>query len=335
MTAIAVVVVSHESAELLRTSLPAVRDQLAPEDEIVVVDNRSADGSAKVARSWARVIASERNRGFAGGAALGARETTAPLLLFLNPDVVVRPGCLDALRKAAANHPGWGAWQAVVALPGGTRVNTAGNVVHYLGIGWAGRLGEPVEAVDADQECGFASGAALVVRRSAWDAVGGFDERYFMYGEDLDLGLRLRLAGWRSGVVAHARVEHDYEFAKGAYKWFYLERNRLWTVLAVYPLPLLLGLAPALIAFEAVLLFAAARGGWLRAKIRAQLRVVRDLPAIVRRRRTVQATRTVGAGEFASALATSLESPNLPALVRRPLVQALQRTYFNAISLPL
>ena len=84
-------------------------------------------------------------------------------------------------------------------------------------------------------EVSFASGAALVVRREAWEAVGGFDERYFMYGEDLDLGLRLWLHGYRVGVVPAARVDHDYTFAKGGWKWFMLERNRWWTVLGDYP----------------------------------------------------------------------------------------------------
>jgi GT2 family glycosyltransferase len=331
MAAIAVVVVSHESAELLRTSLPAVQEQVQAGDELVVVDNGSGDASAEVAAAWARVIRSDANLGFAGGAALGARETTAELLLFLNPDAVVAPGCLDALRQAAADHPDWGAWQALVTLSGGTKVNTAGNVVHYLGIGWAGRMGERADDVTADGECGFASGAALVVRRSAWDAIGGFDPRYFMYGEDLDIGLRLRLAGWRSGVVAKARVEHDYEFEKGSYKWFYLERNRLWTVLAVYPAALLAALAPALLALEVALLVVAARGGWLRAKLRAQLAVARDLPAIVRRRRAVQATRTVTTREFAEALATSLDSPYLPGVARNSLITALQRLYFRAV----
>ena len=119
-----------------------------------------------------------------------------------------------------------------------------------------------------DGVVGFASGAALVVRREAWDAAGGFDGSYFMYGEDLDLSLRLRLAGWEVGVAGGAVVEHDYEFAKGESKWFLLERNRWTTVLGVYPAALLLALLPALLAAEAAFFLAAARGGWLGAKAR-------------------------------------------------------------------
>ena len=88
-----------------------------------------------------------------------------------------------------------------------------------------------------------------------------------MYGEDLDLSLRLRLAGWGVGVVPAARVEHDYEFAKGDYKWFHLERNRWWTVLArLSRRRCWRCVAPALLAFELALLAVAARGGWLRAE---------------------------------------------------------------------
>ncbi len=114
----------------------------------------------------------------------------------------------------------------------------------------------------APYETSFASGAALVVRREAWQAADGFEAEYFMYGEDLDLALRLRLLGWGVGVVPAARVEHDYAFVKGDYKWFHLERNRWWTLLGDYPTPLLALLLPALLVFDVALLAVAARGGW-------------------------------------------------------------------------
>src|SRR5215210_2144295 len=268
--AVAVVVVCHDSAADLAATLPALTAQLGPGDELVVVDNASADGTPAAARA-----------------------SRAPLLLFLNPDAVPAPGCIDALRDCAGRRPDWGAWQALVTMAEGRLVNTAGNEVHYLGFGWAGRCGEPVAAAADAAEVGFASGAALVVRREAWDAAGGFDDRYFMYGEDLDLCLRLRLAGWAIGIEPRAVVEHDYEFAKGAYKWFYLERNRWWTVIATYPAPLLALLLPPLLV--------AWRGGWLGAKLRAQAAVLRLLPAMVRRRRAVQATRRTPDAAFAAA----------------------------------
>ncbi len=211
-------------------------------------------------------------------------------------------------------------------------MNTAGNIAHWLGVGWAGLCDEPVGAAPpARSVVGYPSGAALMVRTDAWRALGGFDARYFMYGEDQDLGMRLRLAGWEVGIEPAARIAHDYSFTKGDYKWFHLERNRWWTVLGDYPGPLLALVLPALLAFEVALLAVAARGGWLRAKLRSQVAVVRELPQILARRREVQATRQVSAAQFASGLSASLESPYLEGAADLPLLPALQRGYWRAV----
>ena len=313
--ALAIVIVSYQSAAELPALLDAVTAQTDHGDTVVVVDNASRDGSADVARAFGdavTVVQTGTNIGFAGGCHAGASVTDAPLLVFLNPDSVPEPGCLDALRAAAAAHPDWGAWQAVVLMPDGT-VNTDGGVIHFLGMGWAGDCGRPAHVLNAaPDEPDFPSGAAMVVRRSTWDRLGGMDPDYFLYGEDLDFGLRVWLAGERVGLVRDAWVTHEYTFAKGTGKWFWLERNRARTVLSTYPAPLLLALAPALLAAELALLAVAAAGGWLPAKLRAQTAVLRELPGTLRRRHTVQASRRVSAREFASHLTASLDSPFLP-----------------------
>jgi N-acetylglucosaminyl-diphospho-decaprenol L-rhamnosyltransferase len=333
---VAVVIVTHESAGHIGHTLNALVPQLRPGDELIVVDNGSADarvtvGSVRAAAPGARIVQQD-NSGFAGGAVAGAALATAPLLLFLNPDARPAPGCLDELRRAAAERPGWGAWQALVTMDGGTRINTAGNVAHFLGVSWAGRCGRPLsEAPTALEEVAFASGAALTVRREAWEQVGGFDERYFMYCEDLDLSLRLRLAGWEVGIAPAARVEHDYDFEKGGRKWFLLERNRWWTILADYPTRLLVLLAPALVAQELALLGVAARGGWLLEKLRAQAAVVRALPATLARRRAVQASSRIGAAEFARGLTAELDNPFLGPLAQVAPLATAQRAYWASV----
>jgi N-acetylglucosaminyl-diphospho-decaprenol L-rhamnosyltransferase len=333
--ALAAVVVSYESAGDLPETLVALTAQLRPGDELVVVDNASTDGSAAAARAAApdaTVVELATNEGFAGGCLAGVARTTAPLLFFLNPDARITRGCLDQLRAAAREQPSWGAWQALVVLPGGALVNTSGGVVHWLGIAWSGDIDTPVAAVrERPHEVGFASGAALVVRREAWDATRGFDADWFMYGEDVDLSLRLRLAGWGVGVVPAARVEHGYGFEKGAYKWFHLERNRWWMLIAAYPAPLLALVLPALLVFDVGLLAVAARGGWLGAKLRAQAAVLRTLPRAVARRRAVQATRTVAPAAFAASLTPTLDSPYLGGPANIAAVRALQAGYWRLV----
>ncbi|MGH2865639.1 MAG: glycosyltransferase family 2 protein [Solirubrobacteraceae bacterium] len=328
--AIALVVVTHQSAEHLPALVAALAGQLQEHDELVIVDNASSDGTPALARSLSErvtVIENRANLGFAGGCHVGADVTHAPLLLFLNPDSLPEPGCLARLREAAGAHPDWGAWQAAVLLPDGG-INSNGGVVHFLGIGWAGGCGRPLSALPAgDCEVGFPSGAALVIRRQAWTQLGGFDRAYFMYGEDLDLGLRLWLAGYRVGLVPDARVTHSYEFDKGRSKWFWLERNRWRTVLSVYPTGLLVLVAPVLIAAEVGLLAVAAHQGWLGAKLRAELATVAGLPRTLARRRTVQASRRLRAGEFAAHLSCSLDSPYL-AGASSPLASAPQSAWW-------
>ncbi|MHB8233651.1 MAG: glycosyltransferase family 2 protein [Solirubrobacteraceae bacterium] len=322
--ALAVVVVTHRSAEHLRVLVSALVPQLRDDDELVIVDNASGDGTPELARSLGgpvRVIETGENLGFAGGCHAGADVTRAPLLLFLNPDSEPQSDCLQRLRDASASHRDWGAWQAAVMLHG-ERINPSGGIVHYLGIGWAGDCERPASELPAhDRQIAFPSGAAMVVRRSAWDQLHGLDRAYFMYGEDLDLGLRLWLAGHRVGLVPAARVVHSYEFDKGTAKWFWLERNRWRTVLSVYPGAVLVLVLPALLAAELGLLAIAAREGWLRAKLRAQTATLAGLPATLARRRAIQRTRRIGAADFAGHLTSALDNPYLagaPPLLRVP-----------------
>ena len=310
----AVVVVTHQSAEHLEELVASITPQLRDTDELLIVDNASSDGTPGLARSLAprvSVIETGENLGFAGGCHVGADASEAPLLLFLNPDSRPEPDCLGRLRAAAGTHPDWSAWQAAVLLEDG-RINTSGGVIHFLGFGWAGGCGQPASALPAeDRQIAFPSGAAMVVRREAWIALHGLDPTYFMYGEDLDLGLRLWLSGRSVGLIPAARITHSYEFDKGPSKWFWLERNRWRTLLSVYPASLLVALAPALFAAELALVAIAARGGWLRPKLRAELSALAGLPVTLARRRTVQRQRRISAGQFAAHLSSSLESPYL------------------------
>jgi N-acetylglucosaminyl-diphospho-decaprenol L-rhamnosyltransferase len=333
--ALATVIVTHNSAARISEVVAGLTGQMRDGDELIIVDNASGDRTSDVVRAAApsaRILAQDRNLGFAAGCNAGVAEASAPLLFFLNPDARPAPGCLDALRGVAIEQPTWGAWQPLITMTNGTEINSAGNVAHFLGLGWAGQCGELVaQAPKTATEVDFVSGAALVVRREAWRAVEGFDERYFMYGEDLDLSLRLWLRGWRVGMAPAARVAHDYEFAKGPQKWFLLERNRWWTVLSDYPSALLALVLPALLGYELVLLAVAAHGGWIREKLRAQAAVLRDLPRIRVRRREVQAFRSTRAKQFARHLSARLDSPYLGSVATSGPVAATQRVYWKTV----
>ena len=158
---------------------------------------------------------------------------------------------------------------------------------------------------------GFVSGACLAIPRQRFEQIGGFAGGFFVYHEDVDLSLRLRLAGHSLGVEPAARVDHSYEFAKGPAKWRWLERNRWATLIRTYPGALLALLAPALVGTELALVPVSAAGGWFGQKLLAWGDVLRWAPRLLRERREIQSQRAISAREFARGLTAELESPYL------------------------
>ena len=332
---ITAVIVTYNSREAIARSLPALLAELSPQDEVIVVDNASADGTADAVAALvpiATVIRNDVNEGFAAAANRGAEAARGDLIVFLNPDGDVQPGFREAIVRPLTDGRGWAAWQGLVTMAGGTLVNTSGGVVHFTGVSWAGEAGQPLPAAPlAPREVAFASGACLAVPRAGWREQGGFPPEFFMYCEDADLSLRLRLEGGRIGIEPAARMDHDYEFAKGAAKWRLLERNRWSLLLRTFPTPLLVLVAPALAATELALWAVAIAGGWGRQKLLATVDVIRSLPRLARERRSIQARRRVPAGEFAAALTPELSSTFLGPLARNAAIGAGLRAYWTVV----
>lgn len=204
-------------------SLHPARSRLAM--EVVVVDNGSRDGSQRMVRSrfpWARLVATGRNLGFARGNNVGLAETTGRFRLLLNPDTIVHDDALEQLVRHANAHP-------EVGLLGPMLLNSDGSLQpscrrfptlsallfrntplgrwlpgnrfarSYLMEDWDHRRPRAVD---------WLSGACLLARSELTEALGGLDERYFMYVEDMDWGLRARRAGWQVVYLPSARVTH-------------------------------------------------------------------------------------------------------------------------------
>ena len=327
------IVAWNSRAELART-LPALLPELDEDDELIVVDNDSGDGTAEMveaAAPAARVVRTGRNLGFAAGCNAGAAEANGDLLAILNPDAAPLPGWGEAIRRPWVEERGWAAWQALVTDAGGSEINSAGNPIHFTGIVWAGGHGRPLAEAPPAGEVPVLSGACLAIPLSTWRELGGFPERFFLYHEDVDLSLRLRLRGGVLGIEPAAAVEHDYEFGAREHKWRWLERNRLAFLVRVYPASLLILLAPVLVATELALIAVSLGGGWARQKLAADLEALGWLPRLLRERREVQATRTVSTSEFASWLTPDLDSPFISPLARSAAARFALRSYWAAV----
>jgi len=331
---LSVLLVAWNSREELLRTLPALLAELGDGDEVIAVDNDSGDGTAEVLRTLApaaRLLQLGHNAGFAAGCNAAAAVAKGDLLVILNPDAAPRPGFGEAIRRPWVERRGWDAWQALVADGSGARINSAGNPVHFTGIVWAGGHGLPLAAAPPAGEVPALSGACLAIPRRTWEALGGFPEPFFLYHEDVDLSLRLRLRGGAVGIEPAAVVDHDYEFGAREQKWRWLERNRWAFLIRVYPASLLALLAPALLATELALIWVSATGGWGKQKLAANLDVARWLPRLLRERSEVQATRTVSAERFASWLTADLDSPFLPSSVRSCPARLVLRGYWRLV----
>jgi GT2 family glycosyltransferase len=330
-----IVIVTLDEAEFIRPCLHALLPQLDPGDELVVVDNGSRDGTPEIVADVApdaRILRLRGNPGYMAACNAGAAAASGDLLVLLNPDTTVAPGFADAIRRPLTDGRGWAAWQALLTQKDGAEVNTSGGVVHYTGISWAGEVGRPAAAVPAEpREVGFASSACLALPRVRWEEVGGFPERFFLYFDDVDISLRLRLGGGAIGIEPGARVEHHYDFSRRAFKWRMLERNRWATIIRTYPGALLALLAPALALTDLALLAIALAGGWAGQKLAAYADVARALPRLLEERRRIQAAGRVGPAEFARHLTAELSSPFLGPVARVRLVRWGVRAYWSAV----
>lgn len=221
-----VVVVSWNTRQLLDRCLqsiePAQRAGLA---EVIVVDNCSMDGSAALVRDhhpWAQLVASEENLGYGRAVNLGAATSVAPWLAIANADVALHPGALEALLEAGRSDPEAGILAPRLIRPDGSTQHSAwafptvsATVVQNLGASLtprrlAERLALP-GAWDPDRgrRVPWVEGAFLLVRRTAWDQVGGFDPDQWMSAEDLDLGWRMHRHGWVTRYEPRALVDHE------------------------------------------------------------------------------------------------------------------------------
>jgi len=286
---------------------------------VIVVENASTDGTRALLRAeeetWQartggqlRVLLQDRNTGFAEGCNIGlaeARRLGAPYAMLLNQDLELSPDWLPPLLTVMDARPQVAAAQPVIVLHDEPdRVNTAGNAIHFCGFGFCDRYRAPVAEVMPDPDeirsVPYASGAALLLRLSALEQAGAFDERLFLYHEDCDLQIRLRQMGYDAVVVAASRVAHKYDAGFSARKMLFLERNRWFLLLKDWPLSRLIAAAPALLGAELAVLALAAKGGWLGGKLKTYGEIARALPGVLADRRAVQDRRSPSAtdGDF-------------------------------------
>jgi GT2 family glycosyltransferase len=312
---VTVVIVNFNGGDHLRRCLESLAGQTLIPERIVVIDNASTDGSLSAARAAVardphvalRTVIDQpgANLGFAAACNRGIAAAETEWVALLNPDAFPEPGWLAALLAAASAHPECAAFGSRQMLAGheGT-LDGIGDRWHFSGLAWREGHGRPLGPVDLQpREIFSPCAAAALYRREAVLAVGGFDEDYFCFGEDVDLGFRLRLAGYPARYVPEAVVTHvGGASSEGQLATYLGHRNQFWTLVKNTPAPFL---GPALLAhlsqsiFIGVLLGCRGRG---RAFARAKWDAVAGLGRCWQKRRGVQSRRRVSSWQILSVM---------------------------------
>jgi GT2 family glycosyltransferase len=265
-----------------------------------------------------RLIVLQKNYGFAGGNNAGIRVALGRYIALLNNDTKADPAWLANLMKEAETDPSpVGMWASKILSYDDPRIiDNVGLLLYPDGLGRGkGRLEEDRGQYDGRGEAFFPSGCAGLYRREMLDEIGLFDEAFFAYADDVDLGLRARLAGWQCIYVPSAKVYHKYSSSSSAhspFKAFLVERNRIWVLLKYYPVEMILISPFATLTRLLVHLYGALTGKGASGRFSEQNSIFQGmaillkawysalsvLPGIIRQRRAFSKLRRIGRREL-------------------------------------
>jgi GT2 family glycosyltransferase len=324
-----VCVIAYNSGPTLRACLEHLGAQTFRDFETLVIDNASPDpGDAAIAAEfpWVRLVQNTDNLGFTGAGNQGAREGRGRWYVLLNPDAYAEPDWLAQLMAATARHPQVRAFtsrQMAADAPG--LLDGLGDVMSITGIPYRGGYLNPDTGQAREGEVFSPCGAAMMIDRRLFLDLGGFDETFFCYGEDVDLGYRLQLADEPTLLVPAATIHHVGSASSGGRKSefavFHGTRNRFWVLFKNTP-GLLLPLVVPLHLMALVLIY-------LRRENRPHIRLIAKAvkaafagaPEMFRARRGVQARRKASLGQIAAAMTWSPRDLS----GRRPVIKPLRR----------
>ena len=305
---VTVIIINWNGDKFLERCLTALLAQTTKPHEIILLDNASTDGSLEIACRFpsVRVIALEQNTGFARGNNLAIEVVSngSEWIALINPDAFAQPRWLEALLAAAESNPEFDVFGSqLVHAADPTLLDGTGDAYHISGLVWRTAHGVPVSTL-GESECEIFSpcAAAALYRRSALLEVGGFDEDFFCYSEDVDLGFRLRLAGCRCLYVPLSVAHHVGSGTTGGqhsdFSVYHGHRNLVWTFVKNMPGLLFWLLLPLHVALNLVSIVWFALRGQGGVILRAKRDALLGLPKMWRKRQQIQAARVASIGDI-------------------------------------
>ena len=305
-----VIVVNYNGGALIQACADALAGQTMTDFEAVIVDNASTDGSADsltLPDPRFVLIRNDSNVGFAAANNVGAHNCWCDWIATLNPDTIALSDWLLEMRRGTERHPDTAMFgTTLVSATEPSIADGFGDVLSITGMAWRGGQGRPVaDLPNHDCEVLAPCAAAALYRRSAFEAAGGFDGRFFCYLEDVDLGLRMRLLGGRCIQLRRATVCHRGSAITGLlspFTTYHSFRNRLFLIFKNLPTALLVLAIPLNLAVSLYVVLRQDEKDFSRSALRGLWHGVKGLKSMLRPRSHVQSTRCLSLMDVARLL---------------------------------
>lgn len=293
---VSVIIPNYNGKHYLSDCFNSLSNQSYKDFEIILIDNASVDGSIEFTKKefpYVRIIENTDNLGFSKAVNQGAKLSKAEFLAILNNDTLVDARWLEELVIFALQQKDFGSCQSKILLfSDKNEISSIGNEIFFLGQGWPGGSGEPAQSYNEIMEVTYCSGASMFMRRDVLEQVGYFDdEEVFMYHDDLDLGWRLLLYGYKNYFVPNSIVYHKYQYGRNSKKYYLLEVSRFVSMIKYYETKTLVLILPAFLTLEMGIIFYSLSSGWFKDKIRVYYYVIKNFKRLLTKRRKLQESR--------------------------------------------
>ncbi len=315
---VAVIIVNYNGGELLQRCLLALSKQTRKPDRVLLVDNNSDEFSADQIKAdfpQVEVLRLPENMGFAVANNVAVEKLNdTEWVVLLNPDAYAAPDWLEKLLAGARQHPEFSFFGCRMLAIKENQLDGTGDVYHVSGANWRRDHGKSADRRRQSDEILSPSGAAALFRRDIYLEAGGFNEDFFCYMEDVDLGLRLQLLGYRCFYIADAIVTHEGSGVVGKYSDFQVyhgHRNQVWVYLMNMPSPWIWIYLPQHLLYNVASILLFVFRGKTTVILRSKIDAIKGLPRAWQRRKEIQATTRISAMELRKRMSHGFFTPYL------------------------
>ena len=316
---VSIIILTWNSMHHLQRCLEYLENQTTQSLELVIIDNGSHDGDIndlpnKYPTSKFQIKKLPANLGYAVANNIGAHMAQGHWLVLLNADAFPEPDWLECLLRAAQANPEYSVFSSrQIQFSSSDLLDGAGDSYHMTGLAWRRYYNKPIQGYGQQSEEVFsACPTAALYSREEFLKAGGFDEDYFSYFEDVDLGFRLRLAGKKCLYVPDAVVHHVGSASTGKrsdFSVYYGYRNMIWTFFKNMPSPLIWFFLPLHVVTVMFFVFYLTLRGQGRVILKAVVDAIRGLPRILEKRKEIQSNIKINPFDLLDVMSTGLLEP--------------------------